>query len=119
MAKKRTPHSAEFKAKVALDALREQKTLAELSQDYKLQSTQISAWKSTLREGTALVFDKHRSLKEREEYEAREKELYARIAPLQMELEWVKKSWTCRSRGRGAAWLDRAGASSNEHCTAI
>lgn len=70
---------------------REQKTLAELSQDYKLQSTQISAWKSTLRDGAALVFDKHRSLKEREEYEAREKELYARIGQLQMELEWVKK----------------------------
>lgn len=51
MAKKRIPHSAEFKAKVALDALsatlrREQKTLAELSQDYKLQSTQISAFKN-------------------------------------------------------------------------
>jgi transposase-like protein len=91
MAKKRTPHSAEFKAKVALDALREQKTLAELSQDYKLQSTQISAWKSALRDGAALVFDKHSSLKQREEYEAREQELYARIGQLQMELEWVKK----------------------------
>jgi transposase-like protein len=119
MAKKRIPHSAEFKTKVALDALREQKTLAELSQDYKLQSTQISAWKSALQEGAALVFDKHSSLKQREEYEAREQELYARIGQLQMELEWVKKSWTCHVHGRGAAWLDRTGASPNQHCTAM
>ena len=91
MAKTRTPHSASFKAKVALEALKEEKTLAELSQAYQLQSTQISAWKSTLREGAALVFDKHSTLKQREEYEAREQELYARIGQLQMELEWVKK----------------------------
>ena len=44
MAKTRTPHSASFKAKVALEALKEDKTLAELSQTYQLQSTQISAW---------------------------------------------------------------------------
>lgn len=91
MAKNRVSHSADFKAKVALEALREQKTLAELSHEYKLQSTQISAWKSTLREGAALVFDKQSLLKQREEYEAREQELYARIGQLQMEVEWVKK----------------------------
>jgi hypothetical protein len=123
MAKKRIPHSAQFKAKVALDALsitlrREQKTLAELSQDYKLQSTQISAWESALRDGAALVFDKHSSVKQLEEYEAREQELYARIGQLQMKLEWVKKSWTCHLHGR-AAVLDRAGASLNQHSPAM
>lgn len=91
MAKKRINHSAEFKAKVALEALREQKTLAELSQEYKLQAQQISTWKSHLREGAASVFDTHALQKRSAEYEAREQELYARIGRLEMELDWVKK----------------------------
>ena len=94
MAKNRISHSPEFKAKVALEALREHKTLAELSHEYKLQSTQISAWKSALREGASLVFDKQSLLKEREDYAAREQELYARIGQLQMEVEWIKKKLT-------------------------
>ncbi|MCU0427892.1 MAG: hypothetical protein MUF71_19955 [Candidatus Kapabacteria bacterium] len=65
MPKARTPHSASFKAKVALEALKEDKTLAELSQAYKLQSTQISAWKSLLKEGAASVFDKQSQKKSR------------------------------------------------------
>lgn len=91
MAKKRTHHSASFKAKVALDALKEDKTLSELSQAYQLQSAQISAWKALLKDGAASVFDKQSLLKERQEQSEREQELYARIGQLQMELEWVKK----------------------------
>jgi transposase len=91
MPKNRTAHSPSFKAKVALEALKEDKTLAELSQAYKLQSTQISAWKNLLKEGAASVFDKQSLIKERVEQSEREQELYARIGQLQMELEWVKK----------------------------
>ena len=103
MAKTRTPHSASFKANVALEALKENKTLTELSQAYKLQSTQISAWKALLKEGAASVFDKQSLLKERQEQSEREQEFYARIGQLQMELEWVKKSWACRMVGREAS----------------
>lgn len=91
MARKRMNYSAEFKAKVALEALREHKTLAELSQEYKLQAQQISTWKSHLREGAASVFDTQALEKRSAEHEAREQELYARIGQLQMEIEWVKK----------------------------
>lgn len=91
MPRKRTLHNASFKAKVAVEALKEDKTLAELSQAYTLQSTQISAWKAQLKEGAASVFDKQSLLKERQEQSEREQELYARIGQLQMELEWVKK----------------------------
>lgn len=91
MGKKRVNHSATFKAKVALDALREQKTLAQLSQEYSLQAHQISTWKKYLSDGASSVFDKEASLRQNEEYQAREQTLYARIGQLQMELEWVKK----------------------------
>jgi len=43
--KKRTRHSAEFKAKVALEAMKEQSTLAELASKYEVHSVQISKWK--------------------------------------------------------------------------
>jgi hypothetical protein len=66
--------------------LKEDKTLSELSQAYKLQSMQISAWKALLKEGAASVFDKQSLLKERQEQSEREQELYARIGQLQMEL---------------------------------
>jgi transposase-like protein len=91
MAKKRTNHSAEFKAKVALDALREQKTLAQMSKEYSLQAQQISAWKKHLQDGAPSVFDKEALQRQNDEAGAREQTLYARIGQLQMELEWVKK----------------------------
>jgi transposase len=91
MAKKRMNHGADFKAKVALEALREQKTLAQLSQEYGLQAHQISTWKKHLSEGAASVFDTQALKRRSEAVEAREQELYARIGQLQMEVEWEKK----------------------------
>jgi len=49
-------HSNEFKAKVALDAIKEQKTLGELSQQYSVAAPQISTWKKQLEDGCDTVF---------------------------------------------------------------
>jgi len=54
--RQRRVHSPEFKAKVALSALREDKTLAELSQQYALHPTQITEWRRQLLEHAADVF---------------------------------------------------------------
>ena len=54
MARKR--HSAEFKAKVALEAAKEIKTLNELASQYEVHSVQISQWKKQLLENIAEVF---------------------------------------------------------------
>lgn len=51
-------HGSEFKSKVALEALKEQKTLAELSQEYGVAATQISVWKKQLEEESKRLFDK-------------------------------------------------------------
>ena len=58
MPQHRTRYSAEFKAKVALAALAESKTLAELASEYKVHPTQISNWKQELLENAPDLFGK-------------------------------------------------------------
>jgi transposase-like protein len=56
MSKPRKQHSAEFKAKVALEALKELKTVPELAREYTVHPTQINQWKKHLREGAPSLF---------------------------------------------------------------
>lgn len=60
-------HGSTFKGKVALDALRERKTLAELCQEYSLSSSQICAWKKTLEEQSYKIFEDKNELAHKEE----------------------------------------------------
>lgn len=85
----RKKFSAEFKAKVAIEALKEQKTLAELAVRYDLHPTQISLWKKQFVDNSPMLFTERSSNnKELEEKEAR---LFEQIGKLQMQNEWLKK----------------------------
>ena len=90
MAKKRKMHSAQFKAKVALEALREQHTANELARRYSVHPSQIQDWKKKLLEGSPGVFEQPGSRRQDEELQ-RVPELYEQIGRLQVELEWLKK----------------------------
>jgi transposase-like protein len=90
MAGTRRRHAAAFKAKVALEAAKQTKTVAELAKMYRVHPVQISQWKKQLLDGVEDLFRDGRR-REREEGEARQAELYEKIGRLNMEIEWLKK----------------------------
>ena len=90
MAGTRKRHAAAFKARVALEAAKQAKTVAELAKTYQVHPVQISQWKKQLLDGVEDLFRDGRR-REREEGEARQAELYEKIGRLNMEIEWLKK----------------------------
>jgi len=89
MAGKRRKHSDEFKARVALDAVKGVRTLGELSSTYGVHPTVIAQWKRQLITGAPTVFVSAGGKGEsQEELTA---PLYQEIGRLKMEVEWLKK----------------------------
>jgi putative transposase len=92
--------SAAFKARVALAAVRQTRTLAKLSKAFQVHSVQISQWKKQLLDGAESLFhDGRRS--ERDQSEALQAELYQHIGRLNMEVVWLKKNCPRRRTSSG------------------
>ena len=89
---KRKNHSSEFKAKVALEALRGEKSMAELASVYQVHPNQISQWKKHLLEEVSGIFSKKRQ-RVSENSEAEKARLYEEIGRMKIENEWLKKSF--------------------------
>ena len=110
MARKRRVFGGKFKAKVALAAIRGDKTLSQLASQFSVTGNQVSAWKRKLLREAAELFEDGRkgSAKDVVADEA----LYEQIGRLKMELEWLKKK-SCRVRLiRGVRWWTRSTARS-------
>jgi transposase-like protein len=88
MGKRRNRREPGYKAKVALEAVRERKTVSELSSRFAVHSSQIQAWKRTLLERASELFEGPSPAKREA---AQESELFEQIGRLKMELEWLKK----------------------------
>ncbi len=86
----RKSFSPEIMAKVALAAIKEEKTMAELSSKYELHRTQITNWRKRAMEGLVDTFKgkRDKSLKDRDKLID---ELYRQIGQLKVENEWLKK----------------------------
>lgn len=88
---KRRKHSAQFKAKVAIESIKGEKTVAELSSFYGVHPNQISKWKKRALESLPDVFSKKHE-RENKDRETLEEELYKQIGQLKVELDWLKKN---------------------------
>jgi len=88
MKAERRKFSAAFKAQIAIEALKERETLAELSKRFEVHPNMISKWKLEFIERSSEIF----STKAPEEnFEAEKERLFAKIGQLEMERDWLKK----------------------------
>lgn len=90
MSRVRKRYGSKFKAKVALEALKGEKTAAELASRYGVHSSQITRWKKQVMEMLPEVFS-NKQEKELAEAEELQGELYKQIGQLKVELDWLKK----------------------------
>jgi len=90
-------HDASFKDKVALEALKGEKTVVQISSELKVHPKQIRQWRNHLLETLPDVFSTRRKTQEKEQEEL-EGELYRQIGQLKVGVEWLKKnrSRSCR-----------------------
>lgn len=89
--KKRKNYTKDFKARVALDAIKGQKTINELATEYGVHSNQIGQWKKKLIAESTEIFSRNRS-RDAKAYEAEKDRLYQQIGKLQVEVDWLKKT---------------------------
>ena len=101
MRRKRRNHKADFKAKVALAALKGDLTLAELAAKYDIHQNQITEWKRQLLENADQAFGGD---KVTEDSEAKIKELHSKIGQLTMENDFLEKGLTRIHGPRGKGW---------------
>ena len=87
----RKRHTPEFKAKVALEALREQKTANQIASEYEVHSTQISQWKKQALEHLRAAFTSGGVAAVTREDDALKEKLYSQIGQLKVENDWLKK----------------------------
>ena len=86
----RKKHSKEFKAQVALEALKEEKTAAEIGSIYEVHPNMVSEWKKHLVEYAAEAFQRGKRQEDKDSAKL-EEELYKEIGKLKIENEFLKK----------------------------
>ena len=106
----RRQFTAEYKAKIVLEILREESSVSEIGQREKINPKQLQNWKAEFIEKSSRVFEGTRLEKEAEkkieEVMERERELMAKIGELLIENEWMKKK---SAQVYGSGWEVRAG----------
>ncbi len=88
MKKGRRVFTGAFKAQVAIAALKERETLAELSKRFEIHPNMISKWKQEFIDRSSEIFE---TKAPEENFEAEKERLYSKIGQLEMERDWLKK----------------------------
>ena len=90
MKRQRKQYSADLKAKIAVEAVKGQRTVQEIGAHYSIHPSQVTQWKKQLLEGAGDIFSNRRD-HAAEADEQLKAELYQQVGKLQMELDWLKK----------------------------
>jgi transposase len=88
MRAKRRKFTAAYKAEVAIEALKERESLAELSKRYEVHPNMITKWKKEFLERSAVVFETEPP---QQDFDEERQKLYAKIGQLEVERDWLKK----------------------------
>ena len=91
MSNLRKSYTAQEKAKIALEAVKGELTISQLTSKYAVHSTQVANWKRQLKEGLADLFKDKRHKKTQLDQTELIQELYQKIGQLEIELDWLKK----------------------------
>jgi putative transposase len=90
---KRKNYNKDFKARVAIEAIRGEKTIQELAQLHGVHPNMITQWKKQLLDSASEIFDKKKGAQEKADAERRIEKLYGQIGMLQVEKEFLKKKY--------------------------
>ena len=102
---------AELKAKVAMEAIKGQKTINEIASIYEVQPNQVCAWKKQVQESAVALFSKTKEKAAKESDDNR----YRKIGQLEIENEFLKKSGINYNRGKSKAGVNRERASGQDY----
>lgn len=92
MKKGKRQHTAEFKSRVVLEALRETMSSAELASKFEVHPTQIAKWKKQFVDALPEIFGQSREKKAQNDEEEKDR-LLRKIGQLQVEVDWLKKKF--------------------------
>lgn len=96
MKQKRRNHSAEFKARVALEAIKGVKTVQQIAAEEHLHPVQVTQWKTQMLESAAGIFSRGRGREDGSDQEEKER-LERKVGQLAVEVDWLKKK--CKQLG--------------------
>lgn len=97
MKRHRRKHTGEFKAKVALEAIRGIKTTSEIAQEYEIHPVMVSKWKKELLEHLPEVFDSKTNSRKEKTVEKEKEQLHRKVGQLTMEVDFLEKK--CKQLG--------------------
>ena len=92
MSKKRRTYRSDFKAKIAVEALKGDQTVPELAARYEVHPTMVTRWKKELLNSASELFSDKTKIKSQKDYEAETKDLHAKIGQLTMERDFLAQA---------------------------
>ncbi len=87
----RRRHDPEFKARVALEAIKEIKPVQKIAKEYEIHPAQVSEWKKKMLEGASGVFGPGQAKKTEEEFDKERDKLHSKIGQLSVEVDFLRK----------------------------